>query len=398
MPLRHALIVDDSRTASVVLRDMLGRHDISSDAVENAEDGINYLVVSQPDVIFMDHMMPGMDGFEAVKHIKSNPELSAIPIVMYTTQASDVYNGQARALGAVSVLGKPATEEDLVDVLARLALEKSPLTVEVPVVTDADLEGKAGPLLEETLDETFGANLEAYVDAETTQPVPALPEQSSVKQDYDGLPSDDTRFVSYEPPKPGRQVPWFGIFVVGLFALALLLGWQMMRSRASSNNQQVLASIEAIANQAGAYSYGEQPFDDRRLNIVREVVRTLDALGIPAVIELRSHVGEFCRVFDESGQDRLPGPDLPIERCDIIGFEAAEVDRLAQSQSLAFRRYVDALNAGSGKVSVRIVPMGIAQPLEAYPAVSQVELAVDWNSVAAANSRVELKLIAPEAN
>ena len=66
----------------------------------------------RPDVIFMDHMMPGMDGFQAVQAIKNNPRTATIPIMMYTSQEGELYVGQARALGAVGVLPKqvkPAT-------------------------------------------------------------------------------------------------------------------------------------------------------------------------------------------------------------------------------------------------------------------------------------------------
>jgi CheY-like chemotaxis protein len=46
---------------------------------------------------FMDHLMPGMDGFEAVSAIKNNPHTATIPIMMYTSQEGELYVGQARA-------------------------------------------------------------------------------------------------------------------------------------------------------------------------------------------------------------------------------------------------------------------------------------------------------------
>ena len=54
----------------------------------------------------MDHLMPGMDGFQAIQAIKGNPDTATIPVVMYTSQEGELYVSQARALGAVGVLPK----------------------------------------------------------------------------------------------------------------------------------------------------------------------------------------------------------------------------------------------------------------------------------------------------
>src|SRR6185436_11380447 len=75
-----------------------------------------------PDVIFMDHMMPGMDGFQAVQSIKNNPRTAAIPILMYTSQEGDLYLGQARALGAEGVLPKQIKQADVTKMLFQLQL------------------------------------------------------------------------------------------------------------------------------------------------------------------------------------------------------------------------------------------------------------------------------------
>ena len=68
----------------------------------------------------MDHLMPGMDGFEAVTAIKRNPKTATIPIMMYTSQKGDVYVGQARALGAVGVLPKEVEPVEVSKILESL--------------------------------------------------------------------------------------------------------------------------------------------------------------------------------------------------------------------------------------------------------------------------------------
>ena len=117
---KTALIVDDSRSARVVLKKVLETHELNVDTAESAEDALDYLTDHRPDVIFMDHLMPGMDGFEAVSAIKQNPDTATIPIMMYTSQEGEVYVGQARALGAVGVLPKKIAPVEVSKVLKSL--------------------------------------------------------------------------------------------------------------------------------------------------------------------------------------------------------------------------------------------------------------------------------------
>src|SRR5215510_7284893 len=122
MSAKRALVVDDSKSARAFLARILERHEFFVDAAESAEAAIEYLARNKPDVIFMDHMMPGMDGFQAVQTIKNNPRTSAIPILMYTSQEGDLYLGQARALGAEGVLPKQIKQADVTRMLYQLRL------------------------------------------------------------------------------------------------------------------------------------------------------------------------------------------------------------------------------------------------------------------------------------
>jgi len=122
MGAKRALIVDDSKSARLFLARILEKYDLDVDNAENAEAAIEYLTNNRPDVIFMDHMMPGMDGFQAVQAIKNNPRTATIPIMMYTSQEGELYLGQARALGAVGVLPKQIKQADVSKVLYQLHL------------------------------------------------------------------------------------------------------------------------------------------------------------------------------------------------------------------------------------------------------------------------------------
>src|SRR5918997_4117669 len=119
---KRALIVDDSRSARVILSRMLEGYGLQVDSSESAEHALEYLRQARPDVIFMDHLMPGMDGFQAIQAIKGNPDTATIPVIMYTSQERDLYLSQARALGAVGVLPKTVKQADVSKVLYQLRL------------------------------------------------------------------------------------------------------------------------------------------------------------------------------------------------------------------------------------------------------------------------------------
>jgi len=118
--LNHALLVDDSKSARFALRKLLERNGLRVDIAENAEQALGYLNDNRPDVIFMDHFMPGMDGFEAVKILKNQPGTASIPVVMCTSKDGDAYMAEAQAIGAVDILSKPATPGSLEIVLDKL--------------------------------------------------------------------------------------------------------------------------------------------------------------------------------------------------------------------------------------------------------------------------------------
>src|SRR5579872_2444773 len=127
MAARRALVVDDSRSARAFLTRILERYELSVDGVDSAEQAIEYLAGQRPDVIFMDHLMPGMDGFQALTAIKNNPRTATIPIMMYTSQEGELYLSQARALGAIGVLPKQIKHADLSKALDQLKLLGEPI-------------------------------------------------------------------------------------------------------------------------------------------------------------------------------------------------------------------------------------------------------------------------------
>src|ERR1700729_2325303 len=141
---RGALGGEDWKSARAFLTRILERYELSVDGVETAEQAIEYLTVQRPDVIFMDHMMPGMDGFQAVQAIKNNPRTATIPIMMYTSQEGELYLGQARALGAVGVLPKQIKQADVSKVLYQLHLVVDRRRAEQTTFTAVNAPGANG--------------------------------------------------------------------------------------------------------------------------------------------------------------------------------------------------------------------------------------------------------------
>lgn len=144
--MRRALIVDDSKTAQMRLKKMLERYDLEVDTALSGEDALAYLSYRTPVVIFMDHTMEGMDGFEALKIIKANPNTAMIPVIMYTAQKGDVYVGQARALGALDILSKEVIKPSNLERVLR-ALNIRPIENEVrnEETTQAAADGSGAP-------------------------------------------------------------------------------------------------------------------------------------------------------------------------------------------------------------------------------------------------------------
>jgi CheY-like chemotaxis protein len=124
--MKRALIVDDSKSARVVLSRVLEKLELAVDTTESAESALHYLRDHRPDVIFMDHVMSGMDGLQAVQAIKSDPSTASIPIMMYTSQDGELYAGEARALGAAGVLPKLMAPSDISRALDQLEILRGP--------------------------------------------------------------------------------------------------------------------------------------------------------------------------------------------------------------------------------------------------------------------------------
>jgi len=128
---RTALVVDDSRSARFALRRHLEHLAYKVDTAESAEEAYLFLKNHQPAVIFLDHVMPGTDGFTALRHIKADPQTVTIPVIICSSNEGADFSAEARLQGASDVLQKPPTPEQLSNVLEHLQRFASDLKASV---------------------------------------------------------------------------------------------------------------------------------------------------------------------------------------------------------------------------------------------------------------------------
>ena len=110
----HILIVDDSPTDVHALGQMLGKHGHRISSASNATDGITMAKSEHPDLILMDVIMPGMNGFQATRALSRDPATQAIPIMIVTTKDMETDRVWGLRQGAKDYIVKPVSERDLV--------------------------------------------------------------------------------------------------------------------------------------------------------------------------------------------------------------------------------------------------------------------------------------------
>ncbi len=111
----RVLIVDDSPTEIHVLTGMLEKNGHQVDAVDNAEAGIARARETRPELILMDVVMPGMNGFQATRALSKDPETQSIPIIIVTTKDQETDRVWGMRQGAKDYITKPVDETELVN-------------------------------------------------------------------------------------------------------------------------------------------------------------------------------------------------------------------------------------------------------------------------------------------
>ena len=434
---KTALVVDDSKTARVVLQQMLETHDLEVATAESAEDALMYLSDFRPDIIFMDHEMPGMDGLEAVSAIKNNPATATIPIMMYTAQQGEVYVGQARALGAIGVLPKQLEPVEVSKVLESLRIigedagrrERAEESVakessgEYPALASFDRDLRM--MIQDLFDQQRSILRRELRDSHEEIAARIAGEmRPPVKEEVD------------EPaPKPESKFPdYLQIAVTVLIVITVataLLFWQREQGLRDLQQQNVelqsaldarraiavqdrsevqqelgvyrqsldvatsvaIDSLVWAANQSAQYGVDEIPMGDYRLSVLQKLTSHLEALNFRGVVRIESHVGDFCMAFSPQEGYVLAPPDLPATQCERLGLEPAEAYEMGLRQSVAFANFISLSGERTdGGVRYEIISFGNSNPLLDYPATPVDLTAAAWNEIAASNNRVDISI------
>lgn len=452
MATKRALIVDDSLSARVVLSRMLQKYGLEVDTAESAESALTYLTQQRPDVIFMDHLMPGMDGFQAVQAIKNNPRTATIPIMMYTSQQGELYVGQARALGAVGVLPKLVKPVDVSEILYTLNLmperrEAAPPafiaahTAAVRVQEQPPDHPKPVPMLptdwhpqlqsalrnhDADLRRFMVANLDTFADRVV----------SDIRNHVNEIP-----VLQAAPPPPATRPPYLWLAAV-LVALGTGIVLAVLHTRALDSNRALNTQLESLTADNVALSaeldrlheletqraaaaeeqareaaktglattatgefapimagvpYGEIPLALGRLDVLRDLLAVLEQRAFRGVVTVRTHTGRFCLAGNATEGYALAPDELPAARCDLVGNPFAETLSPAQRQSLAFANLASSTRQRTGGAITVEVLEGEDATRDEYPVGSEILTAGQLNEIARRHNRVEFSVVSAES-
>ena len=434
MGAKRALIVDDSKSARLFLARVLEKYDIDVDSAETAEAAIDYLSANRPDVIFMDHLMPGMDGLQAVHAIKNDPRTATIPIMMYTSQEGELYLGQARALGAFGVLPKQIKPTDVSRVLYQLHLvpdrrsnEQSGFTPLRPlegVASEPGMSPAARALTEGTLREHFAELRRALVAGIDTQTDRITAEVRALL--LEALPPPPPLPEPAEPtPPPRPQFPWAWVVACAALVIALTssaLWWRSVRLLEKLEGQvaqlqvpQPVRAFGAPGSEAGEAApsspestnaggtdgkpivvpvpYGAEPLGGARLDIIRQQLYRLARQKGTAGADIRTFAGRFC-LLGSAVEGYSPAPEETlVSRCDLIGNPSEEGSAAGQRTPLALANLIGEIRSSThGAFDVQVSAGDPASVLAAYPPAAAYLTAGEWNRAAMANNRVEIRV------
>jgi len=409
-----ALVVDDSSVARHVLRKVLSEHGVAAVPAASAEEALDYLKHHRPNVVFMDHLMPGMDGFEALEAIKANPATATIPVMMYTSQDGELYVGQARALGAFGVLPKDLKPTEVTHVLRALRLipdERSEETGSQSPKSDAAsvIENQRVRAL---LQELFYQQHAALRD--------------EIREGYERVAANTAQQpVLQQAGRSGRATRFVLAGLVAIFFVSTVVLWSLLSSADRSLAEERLRSVQlgeriveleartaaagptqdasdrdrAISNAweqaiafSGQYAFGTIALDDIRAEQLIRLVDYLNDGELSGTVEIDVHVGQFCMNRDAEGQWVLaPSAALALE-CERQGWDIVEAEALGARRSIQFAN-VESTIERAGNIGLEIRSAGAVQPAVPYPVLTEALTAGEWNEIARLNHYVALRLL-----
>jgi CheY-like chemotaxis protein len=454
MNAKKALIVDDSRLAQFVLKKMLANYQLDVDISDSAEDALDYLILHKPDMIFLDHTMPGMNGLEALKQIKGNPKTAAIPVMMYTSQEDSSYMQQAKALGAIDVLPKQINSSQLEQALTQFSQPQAP--------TEEETETEEIPLsIEQAVNDSNEELEQLVIHAEATFDEANIHQKwqkqlDDQRQEYQQKINElETKISALLPAAEtarNRQTFWnnllWGVIYIATvvtFAIVYIQQKNEIQTLASQlqieknrnellantdptpsqsegtnltntailesdinpdnvtlteleqtsapiirSNQKELDALVNLFNDSNEIPYSDALLGEAALLTINDLVAALQTLEFAGRVNVLAHDGSFCVSAGTSGRFDLAPEDAVMADCQL----SETSTRLADIASIDFLQAITAVNqSAENNFIITIEPQGSSSPLEDYPIAEDDFPAEEWNDVALTNRRLEIQLL-----
>lgn len=120
MPIQKILVVDDSPTERYFLTDILVKNGFSVSTAENGEEALVKVKADKPQLILMDVVMPGQNGFQITRAISKDPETQDVPIIICTSKGQETDRIWGLRQGARDYIVKPIDPQELLSKIAAL--------------------------------------------------------------------------------------------------------------------------------------------------------------------------------------------------------------------------------------------------------------------------------------
>ena len=121
MAIQKILIVDDSPTERLYLTDILVKNGFTVCTADNGEDALAKIRADRPELILMDVVMPGANGFQITRAIARDPELEHVPVIICSSKSQETDRIWGLRQGARDYLVKPVVEAELLAKIAALS-------------------------------------------------------------------------------------------------------------------------------------------------------------------------------------------------------------------------------------------------------------------------------------
>ena len=412
---KQALIVDDSQLAQFVLKKMLKEENIVAECSGSAEEALEYLKSNQPDIIFLDHTMPGMNGLELLQLLKEDPDTEGIPVMMYTSQEDKHYAEKAFSLGAMEVLPKQLKRPDLHRVLITLDNNSTITTVHIDddddileqVVYDAE-----EALKHETWQQRFKHSFEEHRDNTNAQLTQLNERLDRLMLHQDELPQK-------------RQLFWNNVFWMVLFCIALgVFSFIYTQQQQTLQEIKINASTTQTPQLAGqtvtpviiqtaptpenvnerntsivndfqeleeyfninTIPFGEVLLGPTALTILEEIDTILSAEPFQGIVRIQPLDSVFCVRSGTQGNLVLAEANTALGDCVFSQINT----ELAENISVEVQQFINARNNINGSYRYAITP--VQNNFVDVAQLTGTSNAGDWNTQAAANRRVAFTL------